>query len=93
MASRHEKQARKAAEEHDEAEGRPPTLDTEEERKVEEEQKLDAAVTHEVIRREAVRELNRSPSALAWSGLAAGLAMGLSLVAMSALHHALPESS
>jgi formate-nitrite transporter family protein len=50
-----------------------------------EEESLDASTTHEVVRREGVRELERSPSALAWSGLAAGLSMGLSLVAEGAL--------
>jgi formate/nitrite transporter FocA (FNT family) len=92
MATERDKQLRKAAERREVAEARPTTLDLPEQRKAEEEQKLDAAVTHEVIRREGLRELNRSPAALAWSGLAAGLAMGLSLVVMSALHQALPAS-
>ena len=38
-------------------------------------------VIHEAIRKEGEDELSRSSSALAWSGLAAGLSMGFSLVA------------
>lgn len=91
MATAHEEHARKAGAERDHREGK-PALDGEEERRVSDEQKLDAALTHEVIRREAVRELNRSPLALAWSGGAAGLAMGLSPLAMAALRHGLPDA-
>lgn len=69
-----------------------PHLDPTEERKATEEEKLNAAITHEVVRREGVKELERAPSALAWSGLAAGLSMALSLVAEGVLHHALPEA-
>lgn len=48
-------------------------------------------VVHETIRQEGEHELHRPPSALAWSGLAAGLSMGFSLVAMGVLHAALPD--
>jgi hypothetical protein len=41
---------------------------------------VSAPVVHEAIRHEGERELERSVSALAWSGLAAGLSMGFSLV-------------
>jgi formate/nitrite transporter FocA (FNT family) len=93
MTSEQEKQRRKAEEKHDEHAGTPSTLDRQEEHKVREEQKIDAAITHEVIRREAVKELNRSPFGLAWSGLAAGLAMGLSTLTIAVLHHGLPETT
>jgi formate/nitrite transporter FocA (FNT family) len=93
MTSEREKQERKAEEKHDEHAGAPTTLDGQEERTVREEQKIDAAITHEVIRREAVKELNRSPLGLAWSGIAAGLAMGLSLLTIAVLHHGLPETT
>lgn len=49
-----------------------------------------AVVIHEVIRLEGERELRRSPSALAWSGLAAGLSMGFSLVGRGLLEANLP---
>jgi hypothetical protein len=55
-------------------------------KKADEEESLNADITYEVIRREGVQELERSTSALAWSGLGAGPAMGFSFVAMAALH-------
>jgi formate/nitrite transporter FocA (FNT family) len=67
-------------------------LDEDERKNAEEEQSLDAKTTHEVIRLEGERELERSNGALAWSGLAAGLAMGFSLVGQGVLHHALPDA-
>ena len=67
-------------------------LDREERRKSEEEESINASVTHEVVRREGVRELHRKPAALAWSGLAAGLSMGLSMAAEGVLHAHLPAA-
>lgn len=52
-----------------------------------------AVVIHEVIRLEGEGELRRSPSALAWSGLAAGLSMGFSLVGRGLLEANLPDQS
>ena len=49
------------------------------------------AVIHHVIRQEGEHELERPASALAWSGVAAGLSMGLSLVAPGVLHAGLPD--
>ena len=66
-------------------------LDEKEERKVAEEESLNANTTHEVIRRHGAKELERTVAALAWSGLAAGLSMGLSLVAEGALRAYLPD--
>jgi formate/nitrite transporter FocA (FNT family) len=73
---------------------KPPVqpLDSTEEQKAEEEQSLDAKVTYEVIRREGDKELKRSAQALAWSGLAAGLAMGFSFVAEGLLRSHLPDA-
>jgi formate/nitrite transporter FocA (FNT family) len=51
-----------------------------------------AAVVHESIRREGESELKRPASALAWSGLAAGLSMGFSLVAEGLLRASLPDT-
>jgi formate/nitrite transporter FocA (FNT family) len=61
-------------------------------KKAEEEQSLDAKVTYEVVRREGDKELKRSAQALAWSGLAAGLAMGFSFVAEGILRSHLPDA-
>lgn len=69
-----------------------PDLDEDERKNAQEEQSLDAKTTHEVIRLEGERELERSSGALAWSGLAAGLGMGFSLVAQGVLHHGLPDA-
>ena len=68
-------------------------LDAPEERKATEEESPSAGVTHEAIRRDGEKELERAPIALAWSGLAAGLSMGLSLVAESVLRTHLPDES
>jgi formate/nitrite transporter FocA (FNT family) len=50
-------------------------------------------VIHEVIRRRGEEELSRSVSALAWSGLAAGLSMGFSLIGEGLLKAFLPHAS
>ena len=78
--------------EHEHPRHHKPHLDAPEKRKAEDEERVNAAVTHEVIRREGLKELHRPPSALAWSGLAAGVSMGLTLVTVGVLHHALPEA-
>ncbi len=51
-----------------------------------------AVVVHEAIRKEGEEELRRPMSALAWSGLAAGLSMGFSLMAEGLLRAALPDA-
>jgi formate-nitrite transporter family protein len=50
-----------------------------------------AAIVYEAIRREGSDELERPSSALFWSGLAAGLSMGFSMVAEGLLRAALPD--
>lgn len=72
--------------------GKPTPADRETQQKAKREESLDAATTHEVIRIEAEKELERSPSALAWSGLAAGLGMGFSLVAEGVIRSKLPDA-
>jgi formate/nitrite transporter FocA (FNT family) len=49
-------------------------------------------VVHEAIRREGDEELARPAAALGWSGLAAGLSMGFSLVAEGVLSAGLPDA-
>jgi formate/nitrite transporter FocA (FNT family) len=51
-----------------------------------------AQVLYEAIRLEGEHELKRPFDALAWSGLAAGLSMGFSFVAMGLLHALLPHA-
>jgi formate/nitrite transporter FocA (FNT family) len=48
-------------------------------------------VLHEIIRAQGDHELERSFAALFWSALAAGLTMGLSLMAMGLLNSRLPD--
>jgi formate/nitrite transporter FocA (FNT family) len=52
---------------------------------------LDAKTTYEVIRREGTKELDRSTSALFWSGLAGGLSMGFSFLSEGLLQSFLPD--
>jgi formate/nitrite transporter FocA (FNT family) len=52
-----------------------------------------AHVIYETIRQEGEDELARESTALAWSGLAAGLSMGFSFVAEALLRHHLPQAS
>ena len=49
-------------------------------------------VVHEAVRREGEEELKRSTSALAWSGLAAGLSMGFSIIVEGLLRAHLPDA-
>ncbi len=47
---------------------------------------------HEVIRREGEHDLARHSGAVAWSGLAAGLSMGFSFLAVALIRSALPDA-
>ncbi|MHB1512402.1 MAG: formate/nitrite transporter family protein [Acidiferrobacter sp.] len=53
---------------------------------------ISAGVVHEVIREEGEQELQRSTEALAWSGLAAGLSMGFSMLAQGIILNGLAPS-
>ena len=74
----------------------PPEMRKEEtghnEEQAREAEKLDAKTTYEVVRREGMRELDRSTSALLWSGLAAGLSMGFSFLGDGFLRAYLPDA-
>src|SRR5206468_8683187 len=48
-------------------------------------------VVHEAIRLEGTEELERPSSSIGWSGLAAGLTMGCSMLAQGLLQAALPD--
>jgi formate-nitrite transporter family protein len=82
---KHEKQS-KALEES-------PAINTRaEEKKVEDRLAIGPHIVYETIRREGEEEFTRTSSALAWSGLAAGLSMGFSLVAEALLAAHLPAA-
>lgn len=68
-----------------------PKITKQEKEEIRERRRPRAVVLHEAILHEGVDELRRSTSALAWSGLAAGLSMGFSLVAEGLLRARLPE--
>jgi formate-nitrite transporter family protein len=72
--------------------GKTPNLSAEEEHDVIKNQPPRAAVLHEIIRQQGDQELERSIAALFWSALAAGLTMGLSLMAMGLLNSRLPSA-
>lgn len=60
---------------------------------VEQLRRASASDIHDTIRAEGDEELKRPTSSLFWSGLAAGLAMGFSLVLEGLLEAGLPETS
>jgi formate/nitrite transporter FocA (FNT family) len=69
-----------------------PSLTEAEREAAEERTALRAAVVHEAIAAEGQAELRRPVTALSWSGLAAGLSMGFSLVAEGLLQTYLPDA-
>lgn len=70
-----------------------PELSPSEHEKVRARIAISAVIVHESVREEGVGELKRSSLALAWSGLAAGLSMGFSLVAKGLFHTYLPDAA
>jgi formate-nitrite transporter family protein len=70
----------------------PTTVKRIEEQQIQDRTQIGAHVVHETIRREGEDELKRSSWGLGWSGLAAGLSMGFSLVAEGLLAAHLPDS-
>lgn len=69
-----------------------PELTEKQQQEAEERTAVSALVVHEAIRHDGEEELNRSTSALAWSGLAAGLSMGFSFVAQALIYANLPDT-
>src|SRR5215207_8851999 len=63
-----------------------------EHREAEERSAPSGKVVYKAILKEGEGELARSSSALFWSGLAAGLSMGLSMIAEGLLHAHLPDA-
>ncbi|MCE5977567.1 formate/nitrite transporter family protein [Pseudomonas sp. JR33AA] len=68
-----------------------PGLSADEQQEVSHSQPPRAAVLHEIIRYQGDQELERTLAALWWSALAAGLSMGLSLMAMGLFYARLPQ--
>src|SRR6478672_5501484 len=63
-----------------------------EEQEIEERSSPSGKIVYHAILKEGEEELERSSSALFWSGLAAGLSMGFSFIAEGLLAHYLPEA-
>lgn len=70
-----------------------PELTEQQEKQIEKVESTSLPVIHEVIRMRGEQELARSNSALAWSGLAAGLSMGFSMIAEGILRSRLPQAA
>ncbi len=68
-----------------------PELTEKQQQEAEDRTSVSATVVHEAIRHDGEEELNRPVSALAWSGFAAGLSMGFSLVAQALFRAHLPD--
>src|SRR5581483_7513690 len=68
-----------------------PELTEKQREEAEERTSISVDVVHEAIRKDGDEELNRSVSALSWSGLAAGLSMGFSFVTQALIQAHLPD--
>lgn len=69
-----------------------PSFEPDDEKEIDERQSLRADQVFEVVRRDGEEELQRPASSLAWSGLAAGLAIGFSVVAEAVIKSRLPDT-
>ncbi len=69
-----------------------PHLDRREKEQAAENAVVGPLVIHEIVREQGEKELARSFNGLAWSGLAAGLSIGFSLVAQAYIKSALPDA-
>ena len=68
-----------------------PPLTERQRQEAEDRTSVSALVVHEAIRKDGDEELRRPVSALAWSGLAAGLSMGFSFVAQALFRTYIPD--
>jgi formate-nitrite transporter family protein len=68
-----------------------PELTEREKEEAQDRTSVSATVVHETVRYDGEEELHRPVSALTWSGLAAGMSMGFSLVAMALFRAYLPD--
>jgi formate-nitrite transporter family protein len=69
-----------------------PPLTERQEQEAQDRTSVSALVVHEAIRKDGDEELRRPVSALAWSGLAAGLSMGFSFVAEGLFRTYVPDA-
>jgi formate/nitrite transporter FocA (FNT family) len=69
-----------------------PNLEPDEQAQAAQHSALPARVIHEVVRDEGEQELERQTSAVAWSGLAAGMSMGFSFLGLAMVTSMLPAT-
>jgi len=65
-------------------------LNPQEKREVRQRKSIPARVVHEVVRQQGIEELERPALSLLWSGIAAGVGIGLSILGVAILATALP---
>jgi formate-nitrite transporter family protein len=68
-----------------------PELTEKQKQEAEDRTSVSAVVVHEAVRLDGDEELERSSSALGWSGLAAGMSMGFSFVGQALIYSHLPD--
>lgn len=71
-------------------EERKVALDPEQEEVVDDRRAASALIVHEVVRRQGIEELERPAASLMWSGITAGIAIGLSLLGKAVMETAVP---
>ena len=69
-----------------------PHLDEEEQKQAQDLASVGPLVIHEIIREQGQKEQDRASAGLLWSGLAAGLSIGFSMVAQAYLQAGLPDA-
>ncbi len=74
-------------------EERKVALDPEQEEVVDDRRAASALIVHEVVRRQGIEELERPATSLMWSGVTAGIAIGLSLLGKAVMETAIPEGA
>ncbi|MGN7160738.1 formate/nitrite transporter family protein [Sphingomonas sp. SAFR-052] len=65
-------------------------LNPEQEEVVDDRRAASALIVHEVVRRQGIEELERPAASLMWSGITAGIAIGLSLLGKAVMETAVP---
>ena len=76
----------------DKNDGSHPNLSEDDLEQIEEHQVLRSPVLFEIIREEGLSELSRPKASLLWSGIAAGIAIGFSVLAEAVLRSYLPDA-
>jgi formate/nitrite transporter FocA (FNT family) len=76
----------------DELRKEPPRKREEDEKEVVKRSGPESVVLHEAMVLKGEHELDRPAASLFWSGIAAGIAISISIIAEGALHHRLPDA-